>query len=349
MTAARALPRLPVPLTNAMAALDRAGFELLPLGAGPDGKAPLMPFAGRTFSLSGALRAMAARGSLAYGVRLDGLVVADLDDVAADLVAEIVLRFGPSPVAVKTRRGLHLWYRAPEAPLPNLRAEGLFVDLKSGRNAYVVGPGFTLPNGTAYRAIRGDLATDSLPVLRLPETPRSPVQATTGLRRTPEGERHAALIRAALDLARRASTEDAMTAELLAFRDHRLDRPETVPDAEVAGVAAWAWECRLENRLWTGRNSGFNLNRRAIDALKGDPAQDQALGLLARLTAAHGHTAARFPLDHAAMKAADLTSMGRPAFLAARRALEKAGLLRCVQKHVAGKSPALWMLSLPPD
>ena len=63
----------------------------------------------------------------------------DCDEDSAELVAAMEERFGVSPVHVKTPRGLHLCYRFTGKP-PNLRGEGLPVDVKTGPRAYVVGP-----------------------------------------------------------------------------------------------------------------------------------------------------------------------------------------------------------------
>jgi hypothetical protein len=70
-------------------------------------------------------------GSQVYGIRLDDLAVIDCDTDSAELVAALEARFGPSPVHVRTPRGRHLYYRAT-TKAPNLRAEGLPVDIKTG-------------------------------------------------------------------------------------------------------------------------------------------------------------------------------------------------------------------------
>lgn len=339
----RATHLVPVSLENRMRALDRAGFSLVPLGGGEDGKSPIRPFANRVIPLSESLSAMAAKGSWVYGIRLDGLVVLDTDEASPDLIAALSDRFGHSPVIVQTRRGFHLYFRAPErARLPNLRGEGLPVDVKSGRNEYVIGPGSIRPDGTEYQLVRGDPATDALPFLRLPVG-----EALAPSNLISEGARHSALVQKAIELVRAAASREAFLFELLHIRDRECDRPETMPDSEVAGIAEWAWQKRLDNQLWSGANSGFRLNRLALEALRGNPRQDQALGLFALLSAEHGHIDRPFVLDHQRMREAGLTSMGRESFLAARRALEAAGLLRRVRKGRKGVTLDQWRLSTP--
>ncbi len=149
-----------------MARLKGAGLHLLPLGGGADGKAPLLrAWAGPGLTLAQILAPMHRTGSQAYGVRLDGLAVIDCDSDDSALVAQIEARFGESPVHVKTPRGWHLYYRAGR-PVPNLRGEGLPVDIKTGARSYVVGPLSLRRDGGSYEPAKGLLGNDALPCLR---------------------------------------------------------------------------------------------------------------------------------------------------------------------------------------
>lgn len=123
---------LPDSIRTEVARLKGAGFPLLPLGGGADGKTPLTrTWAGPAMPLAQVLAPMHRSGSRAYGVRLDGLAVVDCDTDDAALVADLEARFGTSPIHVKTPRGLHLYFRANGAA-PSLRSEGLPVDIKTG-------------------------------------------------------------------------------------------------------------------------------------------------------------------------------------------------------------------------
>ncbi len=107
---------LPDDFRNELARLMRAGFPLLPLGGGGDGKAPLLKaWPGSALSLSRVLAPLYRSGSQVYGIRLDGLVVVDCDDDCGELIAAMEARFGYSPVHVKTPRGRHLYYRSHSA------------------------------------------------------------------------------------------------------------------------------------------------------------------------------------------------------------------------------------------
>jgi hypothetical protein len=351
-------PRLDPVLVQIMRDLTRAGFQLLPLGGGPDGKAPLCRFDGVRLSLGQVMGRMGARGSHLYGVRLEGLVVLDLDADDPGLVSYLEARFGPAAVQVQTSRGRHLWYRAPDGPLPNLRREGLTVDVKSGQNAYVVGPGSMRPDGRTYVPAKGNLATGALTALNLPAladleasavvaSPAFPTFAVREGGKVPEGRRHAALTSEAVRAARTAlSLEHLMDhLRLVVLRDFAT--PETFPDAEIAGLASWAWRKRLENRLWGADNSTFGMSRQVRATLKDKPYAMEAWWLLSVLTEAHGHIPGkRFVLDREAMNGTGL-NLSERAFLGARRLLEAEGLLRRATGHRAGLSLAQWQLARP--
>ena len=169
---------VPDAIRNEVARLKGAGFPLLPLG-GADGKAPLLrAWAGPDLTLARILAPMHRTGSTAYGVRLDGLAVIDCDSDDSALVAQMEARFGASPVHVKTPRGRHLYYRAGDA-VPNLRGEGLPVDVKTGPRSYVVGPLSLRPDGGFYDPVKGMLGKEALPRLRCPATSK-PAPILTG-------------------------------------------------------------------------------------------------------------------------------------------------------------------------
>jgi hypothetical protein len=328
-----ALPKssLPDHIRNEVARLKGAGFLLLPLGGGDDGKTPLTRvWAGPAMPLAQVLAPMQRTGSRAYGVRLDGLAVIDCDRADAALVADLEARFGPSPVHVRTPRGMHLYYRAV-GPAPNLRGEGLPVDVKTGGRAYVVGPLSERRDGGLYVPERGLLGVDGLPPLRSVSIPLA-TSATV-----PEGQRHVILVREAIRMVEYVDSAGELAANLCGLRDDLCGNPETMPDSELQAIAGWAWKRRLEGRIYRGRDSEVRLNRLALDALLPLANGPDALALLLTVIDKHGHAPGkRFALSHGAMRKAGLMSLSRPRFLAARRTLEGAGLLRLAQTHRAG-------------
>lgn len=326
-------PSLPDDFRNELARLVRAGFPLLPLGGGDDGKAPLLSnWAGLVLPLARVLAPLYRAGSQVYGIRLDGLAVVDCDDDSADLVAEIEARFGPSPVHVTTPRGRHLFYRAAGSP-PNLRAEGLLVDIKTGPRAYVVGVGSTRPDGGRYRPAKGLLGVYPLPPLRTPADPQNKALGEA----IPVGHRHAVLVKEAIQMLEYVDSAEELAANLAAVRDDLCENAGTMPDSELRGIAVWAWKARLENRIFRGRDSAFSVHRLALDALRRWDNEIDAIALYLLLIDMHGHAPGkRFALDFQAMRDAGLTRLSIPRLRAARRTLQAVGLLQLVGKHRAG-------------
>lgn len=339
---------LPQNLRDEMARLHRLGFPLVPLGGGDDGKRPLLRgWADERLPLARIFGPMNRTGVAMYGIRLDGLAVVDCDTDDPRLVAGLEARFGPSPVQVQTPRGRHLYYRANGKP-PNLRGEGLPVDIKTGQTAYVAGPRAVRPDGGQYAPVKGVLGVDALPTLNSHSS--GPVAHLSPPASIMTGTRHIGLVKFAMQRVAHVASLEALAADLRQVRDDWCETPETMPESELAGIAGWAWDCRLGNRLYAGRMSAFPLHRQSLDLLRGKPAQEDAIALYVRLVDLHSHTPGKtFPLCHRAMKEAGLTSLSKARFLAARRALEEVGLLKLVGRHQAGKKMQTFALAMPLD
>ncbi|MGJ8544563.1 MAG: bifunctional DNA primase/polymerase [Sulfitobacter sp.] len=321
-----------------MARLKAAGHHLLPLGGGADGKAPLLrAWAGPGLTLGRVLAPMYRAGSAVYGVRLDGLAVIDCDDDDCALVSQMEARFGKSPVHVKTPRGRHLYYLSGGV-VPNLRGEGLPVDIKTGPRSYVVGPLSHRPDGGFYDPVKGLLGKETLMPLRVSASPVTAPILT--------GHRHVELVKEAMRMVEMVNDAGELQANLAGIRDDWCVDPATMPDSELAGIAGWAWKCRLENRIYRGRDSAFPMQRRAVDALRSQANGADAIALLVLLEDQHGHKPGkRFPLDFDAMRKAGLLNLSKPRLRAARRTLEGAGLLRLVGRHRAGSKPQTFALT----
>lgn len=337
---------LPDDFRNELARLVRAGFPLLPLGGGADGKAPLLrSWAGPVLPLARILAPLYRAGSQVYGVRLDGLAVIDCDEDSGDLVAAMEARFGRSPVHVKTPRGRHLYYRADGTP-PNLRGEGLPVDIKTGPCAYVVGPLSQRPDGGLYLPAKGLLGKDALPPLRALQRPQKAIAGDAGGEAIPVGQRHVMLVREAVQMVEFVDSAEELVANLEGVRDDLCADTATMPDSELRAIAKWAWECRLDNRSYRGRDSAFSLHRSALDALRGWQNGTDAIALYVMLVDLHGHAPGkRFALDFQAMRKSGLTLLSIPRLRAARRTLQAVGLLVLVGKHQAGVKHQIYALS----
>lgn len=349
MTALRK-SHLPDDFRNEIARLVRAGFPLLPLGGGADGKAPLLrSWADPKITLSRVLAPMHRAGSLVYGVRLDRLAVIDCDDDDPELVVAMEARFGPSPVHVKTPRGRHLYYCAIRAgQLPNMRGEGLPVDIKTGPRAYVVGPLSLRPDGGLYRPVRGALGVDALPILRATHGPKITPNWHEGQKAIPVGHRHVHLVREAIRMVEFVDSVGELHENLEGVRDDLCADALTLPDAELRDIAKWAWECRLNNRVYRGRDSAFSVNRQALDALRRWDNETDAIALYVLLVDLHGHIPSkRFALDFKSMRASGLSRLSIPRLRAARNTLQAVGLLDVAGKHRAGSVHRTYTLTRP--
>ncbi|SLN23300.1 hypothetical protein ROJ8625_00934 [Roseivivax jejudonensis] len=332
------------PPADAMARLHSAGFSLLPLGAGDDGKSPLVKFgATDRLPLKRVLAPMHRTGSACFGIRLDGLAVIDCDTDDPGLVEAMEARFGASSVHVRTPRGRHLYYRAEGGAFPNLRKEGLPVDIKRGATSYVAGPGSVRPDGGRYEPAKGALGLDDLPALRQSTGGAASKGASSRIPSKPIGSRietggrNYTLTLAAIQMVESVDDTDELFGNLQFLRDDECEDPATVPDRELRKIAEWAWSKRLEGNVFMGRNSEFRINRQALDALQVLPNSVDAIALFVTLQAVHGHTPGKtFALNHAAMRAAGHIDLSRERFNAARTALARVGLLETACKHRAG-------------
>ena len=329
--------------------LVRAGYHIMPAGGGDDGKSPLGNWAGPKMTLGQIIAPIYRTGILAYAVRLDSLAVIDCDVKDPALVQRLEARFGLSPVHVDSPRGFHLYYRKPLGKLPNLRSEGLPVDIKSGRGQIILGPMSQRPDGGHYSPAKGLLGVDALPLLRLSTAPPStPQMAAIAAGSIANGDRHNRLVKEAMNMVAYVDSAEELFGNVAALRDDYCQDAATLPDAELWGIVKWAWKCRLENRLFTGRDSDLRISRLALDSLRRLPNEGDCLALYMLLLDMHGHSnGKRFALDFKAMRESGLTQLSIPRLRAARRALQSAGLLKLVGNHRAGSVHQTFMLAKP--
>ena len=350
-----------------MVRLHGEGFSLLPLGAGRDGKSPMVKYKDiPRLPFQHVIAPMTRTGSLMYGIRLDRWVVLDVDDFDEGLLIKMADRFGPAMVQVRTARGIHLYFKAPVRELPNLRKEGLPVDVKSGPNAYVVGPGSIRPTGEEYyyssQARLGEIELTKLQLGSAIVSPLAPAPAVTATPPAAEnshrsedkiqiGARNKYLSSKAIEQVRHSTDAHELLEQLHFERDTRCQNPETLSDDELRKIAAWAWKKRLDNSLFVGRASSFRIDRGALDRLRGTPAWSDALALYAVLLDQHsGEPARTFTLVHDSMRKANWTELSRDRFYKARKTLEDAGLLEKIAGHVPGNRHARFRLIRPvPD
>jgi hypothetical protein len=151
----------PGPFARNVRHAHRVGLVVIPTAA-DDAKRPLV----RWGRLKGQPRLSTlevwaqrfAGANLAYLPAPSGLLVVDVDDMAAEDRVRALLGLGDTPIVIASgRRGLHFPLRT-EKPIPslNLRRFGLVAEIKGARSI-VVAPGSIHPEtGRPYRFIRGD-------------------------------------------------------------------------------------------------------------------------------------------------------------------------------------------------
>ena len=93
----------------------------------------------------------------------DGIVVTDADSDQAN--AWLEQNTTPTPLKVKTSRGVHRYYRVnPDLAISNSSCHAVEIDIR-GQGGYVVGPGSTYANGVKCEWITPPTAAQSLPML----------------------------------------------------------------------------------------------------------------------------------------------------------------------------------------
>jgi len=314
-------PRLPPALTSEMSRLFSAGFSLVPLG-GADGKKPTMSFRDRKrFPLATVVDRMAGSGSRSYGIRLKGLLVVDVDTDNPEARAYVEGRFGTSPGRTRTSRGFHLWFRHSGDRPARVRLPGIAIDFKTGQNEFVVGPQSERPDGAIYWPEGRIVTIADLPWFEDRDSGAANADQDASVGRIPVGSRNDALKRRARNLACTASDYDSLIADLLAFRDVEMDEPRTFPDEQVAGLAKWAWQLRLEGKLWGGTRSVVVIARSHVEELAAG-GHHRALALLMFLKGQHGHDPnANFAIDPRALRENGHFKDGIPQLYAAIKTL----------------------------
>lgn len=321
-------PRLPAVLTSEISRLYSAGFSLLPLG-GPDGKKPIVQYRGRKrLTLSLLVNRIANEGSRTFGLRLKGLLVVDVDTDTPQAREYVEQRFGTSPARVRTGRGFHLYFRFTGIKPKQVRLPGISIDFKSGENEFVVGPESKRPDKVVYVSEGRLLPPENLPWFDdLDDSRASEPEPAKCNGRYPQGVRHQMLKRRAHQLAVAADSFADLFANLRAFREWEIERPEDFSDTQLEHLALWFWNKREQGNLWGGENSIVQIHRTVVDELarRGDGVALLVYGIVA---SAHGHKPdARFAIVPDALRASGRLNAGRRQIYAAIELLVELGLL----------------------
>ncbi|NTI03458.1 hypothetical protein G6K88_15650 [Agrobacterium rhizogenes] len=305
-------PKLSHVLTGELARLHNAGFSLLPLGLQRE---PLVKFKTsdgaptRRLPLSLVIEKMAGAGSSNYAIRLDGLLVIDIDTDTPEARAYVRQRFGDSSVQVKSPRGIHHYYRhdgkAPQA----VRQPGIAIDFKSGRQSLIAGPYAERADGGQYLPLKGQLVSGSgLPVFTDNDLPDEedfdapPPRTVMG--KIARGDRHQSLKKRGMQLIHTVEDETDLFDNLRLYRDWECEFPEEVPDSEIEDLARWFWFKRCSNEIWGGRLSPMGMSRASFDQLLNVRYGDQAWLLYSFVHSIHAHMGREFAIVPDAILAA---------------------------------------------
>jgi hypothetical protein len=292
---------------------------------------------------------MRRAGSLTYGIRLDGLMVVDCDTDNDATRVYFANRFEPSPIIVATGRGSHHYYRYRGPAVSAVREPRIAIDFKTGKSAFVVGPGSLRPDGKSYQILSGDFAVpapwflDRGPIIR-------PVAKNSALA-IPVGSRHPELLKKAVEYCHCVDTFEDLLGDLMALRDLQFEDAGSVSDDEVTAVARWTWRKRAEGKLYAGRNSGVRFNRMAMDMLLARPDSGDAALLYMLLLSNHGHLPGKvFSIVPRAMIKAGLISISKNRLYRAIEVLLDECLLVCVRQAwvtPTGAEPSQYRLLSP--
>lgn len=295
-------PLLSPVLTAELSRLFSAGFSLIPLG-GTDGKTPMVRFRDRKrFPLSTVVDRMAGGGSRTYGIRLDGLLVVDVDSDTEEARAYVRKNFGTSPARTRTRRGFHLYFRFEGAKPQVVRLPNVTIDFKAGPNEYVVGPQSERPDGGVYWPEGRLLSRDALPWFKERRQDVSEATTATSEKIVAVGSRNDALKRRAAELLPLAQNLDDLVEGLREYRDREFAEPDTLDDSQIRSIAEWYWGKRESGRWWGNGNATVVVKRATARRLRVGK-HHVALSLLIFLTEMHGKDPkATFAVDPRALR-----------------------------------------------
>jgi len=339
-------------LERAVALLSH-GLKVIPLGRGPEGKQPSVKFGSTAIGVDTFSSIMVTTKSTMYGVRLDGIVVLDVDENSGILVPMLEDRFGPAMVKVQTVRGTHLYYRDDHTVYPNLKAEGYPVDVKHGSGQYMVGPSSIRPCGGTYVETCGQLGVTGLTPLRPdPATIRvGPRNVSQTFPRSASGKvqvgaRHPFLRQKAIEYVACCETLGELRDNLTRLLEDECEDPDTFTDVEVGALAQWAFDKHVSGNLFGASGGYFRVPRYFSSRLMSDP---NALALYNQLLDKHGHLHGQtFSLCFLAMRDAGLISMSERAFQRAIKKLREVGAIAIAVRHRAGLARRQYRLAPPP-
>lgn len=297
-------PKLSSVLTGELSRLHSAGFSLMPLGLRREPLAKFKKTDGtptKRLPLSLVIEKMAGAGSANYAIRLDGLLVVDIDTDTPEARAYVDQRFGESAVQVKSPRGIHHYYRHTGKAPKAVRLPAIAIDFKAGCQALIAGPFAERADRGQYLPLKGRLTIPSdLPTFLDNDLPEDedfdapPPRTNAG--KIARGDRHQSLKKRGMQIVHTVEDEADLFDNMRLFRDWECEFPEEVPDSEIEGLARWFWFKRCNNEIWGGRNSPMGMTRASFDQLLNVRYGDQAWLLYSFVHSNHEHLNREFAI-----------------------------------------------------
>lgn len=267
-----------------------------------------------------------------------GVTVADVDESDEKLLSDVIDRFGPSPVIIRTpSRKFHVYYRS-NGERRAIRIAGFDgpVDLLGG--GLVLAPPSRGSKGS-YEWVQGSLADlQNLPRIREGADGPTLSEVVASASSIEKGKRNDALFRACLVAA--ASFSGA--TELINYA-HSLSRSGTwaaLPASEVERTATSAWKYQAEGRNWLAGDRTLTLTAEELSILEASPDGQYIFVLLRR-----NHWNRDFVLANGWHKKLPCRSWSLERFRAARKFLTTSGLIVQVRPAKKGVGPALFRFS----
>ena len=292
------------------------------------------------------------------GLRLGGLTVIDIDDPDPSWVTKALARFGETNVRVRTPSGgIHLYYAGQLERPPNLKDEGWPVDIKTGKNQYVVCAASWRADGRSYRVEGTAIVEGTLPLIQDNDATPVPIQrrqngainpkssAVAGAV-VPAGQRHHYLLGCAQRLAIFAKSKQDVLDALQRVFEAECDTSVPLDTGELDGIAEWCLQLQRTGRNFLPGQSYVPIPRWVLERLRGDSRAQHLATVICQL---HGHEPDKaFCLDHKGMRDAGWTDLGRDRFNSALRALLHTGVILVAAKYVRATKKTRYKLSLSP-
>ncbi len=260
--------------------------------------------------------------------RKNRITVVDVDTTDAEVLAEALDYFGPTPVIIQTASGkYHCWY-AHNGEGRHIRKAiaGKPIDLLGG--GFAVAP-YSKGKKGEYRFLQGTL--DDLPLIpkikaRFADD-EVKVDALDACGDIKSGERNSEVFRILMAKARELHSLDDLTAIALGLNSDRLEEP--LSDAELSKLVGNVWGYKERGQIFIGSAGYLKLPR---DQLALAMKQGSDAYMLYSILREHHWARPEFCVANAMAQSMPDGSWSRKRFAAARSALVRCGLLVMLQK-----------------